>query len=86
MFKLQYFDKNKLIGQFEYPTLDEAREAIDENDIWNDSTNYTIIDSETGDIEEEEEFEDTESINKMMFPDEESKEGFDVDDFFDNEK
>ena len=84
MFKLQYFNKKKLVGQFEYPTLEEAQDALEENDIWNDSTKYKIIDSETGDIEEEEEFEDAESINKMMFPDEESKEGFDVDDFFDN--
>lgn len=85
MIKLQYFDKKKLLGQFEYSTLEEAQDALKENDIWNESTNYKIIDIDTGDIEEDEEFEDDESINKMMFPDEESNEGFDVDDFFDNE-
>jgi hypothetical protein len=55
MFKLQYFNKKKLVGQFEYPTLEEAQDAIEDNDIWNDSTKYKIIDSETGDIEEKEE-------------------------------
>ncbi len=85
MFNLQYFNNKKLIGQFSYPTLEEAQNAIEENDIWNNSTKYKIIDTDSGDIEEEEEFEDADSIRKMMFPDEESEEGFDVDDFFDNE-
>lgn len=85
MFNLQYFDKKKLVGQFTYPTLEEAQNAIEDNDIWNNSTKYKIIDTGSGDIEEEDEFEDADSIRKMMFPDEESEEGFDVDDFFDNE-
>ena len=85
MFKLQYFNGKKLVEQFEYPTLEDAQDAVEENDIWNDSSSYKIIDLDTGDIEEEEEFESNDSIRKMMFPDEESEEGFDVDDFFDNE-
>lgn len=85
MFNLQYFNGKKLVGQFEYPTLENAQDAIEENDIWNDSSSYKIIDLDTGDIEEEDEFETNDSIRKMMFPDEESEEGFDADDFFDNE-
>lgn len=83
MFTLQYFAKKKLLNQFEYPTIEQAQNALEENDIFNHSTNYIIIDNNTGDIEDEGEFEDNESIIEMMFPDEESEEGFDVDDFFD---
>jgi hypothetical protein len=85
MFNLQYFNNRKLVGQFEYPTIEEAQNAIQENDIWNNSTKYKIIDQGNGNVEEEDEFENTDGIRKMMFPDEESEEGFDVDDFFDNE-
>lgn len=85
MFSLQYFDNKKLVGQFEYPTLEEAQNSIEDNDIWNNSTKYKIVDLDTDDIEDEDEFETAESIRKTMFPDEESEEGFDVDDFFDNE-
>ncbi len=85
MFYLQYFDNKKLVGQFEYTTLEDAQHAIEENDAWNNSTKYKIIDIETGDIVDEDEFETAKNIRKMMFPDEESEEGFDVDDFFDNE-
>ena len=85
MFNLQYFDNRKLVGQFKYSTLEEAQNSIEDNDIRNDSTKYKIVDLDTGDIEDEDEFETTESIRKTMFPDEESEEGFDVDDFFDNE-
>ncbi len=85
MFTLQYFENKKLVGQFNYQTLEEAQNGIEENEIWNDSTNYKIIDNLSGDIEEEDEFEDAGSIKRMMFPDEESEEGFDVDDFFNND-
>lgn len=85
MFKLQYFNCKKLVGQFDYPTLEKAQDAIEENDIWNDSSSYKIIDLDTGEIEQEEEFETKDSMLEMMFPDKESEEGFDVDDFFDNE-
>lgn len=85
MFNLQYFDNKKLVGQFEYPSHEEAQNAIEENDIWNNSTKYKIINLDTNVIEDEGEFETAESIIKMMFPDEESEEGFDVDNFFDNE-
>ena len=85
MFNLQYFDKKKLIGEFEYSTLEEAQTAIEENDIWNNSSKFKIIDLDSGEVEEEDEFEDEESIRKTMFPDEESEEGFDVNDFFHNE-
>jgi len=84
MFNLQYFHNKKLLGQFEYQTLEEAQNAIEDNDIWNDSTKYKIVDLDTGDIEEEDEFESAESIEDIMFPEEGSKEGFDVDDFCDN--
>lgn len=81
MYNLQYFDKKKLVGQFEYPTLEEAQNAIEENDTWDNSTKYKIVDQDSRDVEEEEQFEDNESIRKTMFPHEESEEGFDVDDF-----
>lgn len=84
MFKLQYYNKKKLVGQFEYLTLDEAQDAIEDNDIWNESTSYKIVNRD-GDIEEEDEFETNESILGMMFPDEESYEGFDVNEFSDKD-
>lgn len=85
MFSLQYFNKKKLVGQFEYPSLVKAQNAIEENDIWSRSTSYKIIDVDSGDVEEEDVFEDGESIMRDMFPDEDSEEGFDDGDFFDND-
>lgn len=85
MYILQYFSKKKLLKQFEYPNLELAQDAIQENDIWNESTGYKIIDKDTELVEEEDEFETTESIRSSMFPDDDSEEGFDVDDFYDND-
>ncbi len=56
MFKLEYFKGKKSVGQFEYPTLENAQDAIEENDIWNESSSYKIINLDSGDIEEEDEF------------------------------
>jgi hypothetical protein len=81
MYSLQYLNKKKIIEKFSYNTLEEAQDSINENDIWNNSTSYKIINLLTDEIEEEEEFEDSESIRKMMFPDEDSEEGFDFESF-----
>ncbi len=55
---------------------------MQENDSWNECTGYRIIDSDTGDAEDEDEFEDGSGIDDMMFPDKESREGFDVNKFY----
>ena len=85
MFKIEYIKGSKTKGAFEYDTLEEAQNAVQENDIWNECTSYKIIDLDTGDVEEEDEFEDGSSIDAMMFPDEESREGFDVNKFYGEE-
>jgi hypothetical protein len=82
MFKLEYLKGKKVKGNFEYDTLEEAQDAVHENDIWNECTGYRIIDSGTGDIEDEDEFEDGSGMDDMMFPDKESREGFDVNKFY----
>jgi hypothetical protein len=85
MFILQYFNGKKMIGKFEYPTLDQAQDAIQENPTFHDSLSVNIIDNETGDIEYEEEFETQDSLYQDMFPDEESEEGFDINDAFEED-
>lgn len=82
MFKIEYLKGKKVKGAFEYDTLDEAQDAVQENDIWNECTSYRIIDLDTGETEGEEEFEDGSGIDNIMFPDEESREGFDANKFF----
>ena len=72
-------------GDVEYNTLEEAQDAVQSHDIWNESTKYRIIDIDTNEIEEEENFEDGSGIDDIIFPDEDSKEGFDVNFFFDRE-
>ena len=81
MYNLQYLNNKKVIEEFNYNTLEEAQDSINENDVWNNATSYKITNLQTQEIEEEEDFEDSESIRKMMFPDEDSEEGFDFDSF-----
>ncbi|MCO4294102.1 hypothetical protein NF867_14660 [Solitalea sp. MAHUQ-68] len=79
MYKLQYFNREKLVEQFEYSTLEDAQDSIDDNDVSN-CTKYKILDGE-GNMLEEDEFLEIKN-RKMMFDEEESDLEFYFDDFF----
>jgi hypothetical protein len=84
MYSLIYLQRKKIIFQKDFEELEDAEEFVDlETHEFN--YKYQIIDIENDEIVTEDYLLTNEMIIEetmdMMFPDDESEEGFDVDDF-----
>ncbi|MDQ3047008.1 MAG: hypothetical protein M3R27_05620 [Bacteroidota bacterium] len=77
MFIVNYYKKNKLIGEVCFETDDEAQESIDNSDNYSKADRYEIINSETDEIISADDIPDNDEIINEMFDGEDSIEGFD---------
>ncbi len=81
MFSVLFLKGNKTLLEREFKTLQEANDFI--NGDFEFSCEYQIYDKDKDDIIDEGDIENSndiiEGINNMMFPEEESKEGYDWD-------
>ncbi len=87
MFKVLFLKKNKIVLENNFQTHQEAEDFVF-NEAREYPYKYQIYDTIKDDIIDEGELESNEDIVEgtmsALFPDEESMEGFDIDDYFGN--